>query len=70
MLIEKLSTELAGAVLLREFEIKICWFTIEQGNVLSKKLFEDLFVQSWVAELINGGNDELAESLHIEGKVT
>jgi len=46
LLIEKLSTELAGAVLLRELEIKTCWFTVEQDIVLSKKLFEDFFVQS------------------------
>ena len=70
LLIEKLRLEPFAAVLFSEFVKKICWATVEHESVESKKLFDDILVHAWVAVVIIGANDELAESNQTEGKPT
>ena len=70
LLIEKLRLDPPGAVVLMELVNKTCWLTVMHDKMVDRKLLVERRVQPWVAVVIIGGKEELAESDQTEGKFT
>lgn len=60
LVIEKLKEVPLGAVLLKHLSSTTCWPNVEQLRPEFKNVPDDRNVQTWLDEVMIGGNDEFA----------